>query len=65
MQRRLLLIVVACLAVFLATQIIAKMPYPDWMWVFLFAGLVVPPVVAAVALLMLLQHRRSARSPRR
>ncbi len=38
-----------CLAVFGAASVVAAVGYPEWMWVFVFAGLVVPPVVLVLA----------------
>ena len=38
-------------AVFAATSLIAALGYPSWMWLFVMAGLVLPPVVALVAVI--------------
>jgi hypothetical protein len=64
MQRRLLVTLVASAAVFLTTLVYVNVVgdiHPEWLWGFVMAGLIVPPVVATVALVLLLQHRRQAK----
>lgn len=58
---RLASIVGICIAVFGAASATAAVGYAEWMWVFVFAGLVVPPVVLilAVAAAMLKRFSRA------
>ena len=44
-------------AVFAVTSVIAARGYPSWMWWFVMAGLVLPPVVAVVAVVAWTAHR--------
>jgi ABC-type Fe3+ transport system permease subunit len=64
MRRNLLVTMVAAGALFLAALIYVNVVgdiRPQWLWGFAMAALVLPPAVVAVSLVLLLQHRRSAR----
>lgn len=56
---RLASIVGICLAVFGAASATAAVGYAEWMWVFVFAGLVVPPVVLILTVAATLLKRLS------
>ncbi len=49
------------IAVFAAASAVAAVGYAEWMWAFVFAGLVLPPlvVVFAVAAALLGRHSRA------
>ena len=56
---RLVRIAATCLAVFAAASAVAAVGYAEWMWAFVFAGLVLPPVVLVVAVGVALGDRLS------
>lgn len=56
---RLASVVGMCLAVFAAASAFAAVGYPEWMWVFVFAGLLLPPIVLTLALAAALVTRFS------
>jgi len=60
-------IVAMSVAVFATAYVVAAVGYPSWMWVFVFAGLVLAPVVAVAAAVLWLvggpaRVRRSGRT---
>ena len=58
-HRHLLMVLIACPVVFASTFLYATFSgYPSWMWEFVMAGLFLPPVVAVVALVMLIGEAR-------
>lgn len=56
---RLARIAATCLAVFVAASVVAAVGYAEWMWAFVFVGLVLPPVVLVVAVGVALGNRLS------
>ena len=56
---RLLKVVGICIGVFGAASAAAAVGYAEWMWIFVFAGLVVPPVVVVLAVAAALLSRPS------
>lgn len=42
-------VVAVSVAVFAVASVVGAVGYPEWMWWFVFAGLVLPPVVVVVA----------------
>lgn len=63
MQRRLLIAMAVAATVFLVTFVFALVvSYPGWMWIFVFAGLIVPPAVGGVALLLLVRQMWTGRA---
>ena len=56
---RLARVAAACLAVFATASVVAAVGYAEWMWAFVFAGLVFPPVILVVAVSVALRERLS------
>jgi hypothetical protein len=56
---RLARVAAACAAVFAAASVTAAVGYAEWMWAFVFAGLVFPPVVLVLAVGLALTTRLS------
>jgi hypothetical protein len=54
---RLAWVAATCLAVFVTASVIAAVGYAEWMWVFVFAGLVFPPVVLVGSVGVALMNR--------
>lgn len=55
-----------CLPVFAVSYLVATFTdYPEWMWIFLFVGLVGSVAVAAVSSILLVWHRLSTSCPDR
>ncbi len=62
-HRHLLMALISCPVVFASTILYATFSgYPSWMWYFLMAGLFLPPVVAVVAVVMLIGEARWTRA---
>ncbi len=56
---RLARVAAACFATFATASVIAAVGYAEWMWAFVFAGLVLPPAVLVVAVGVALGRRLS------
>jgi hypothetical protein len=56
---RLARVAATCLVVFATASVVAAVGYAEWMWVFVFTGLVFPPVVLVVAVGVALRDRLS------
>ena len=54
---RLARVAVTCLAVFATAWVVAAVGYAEWMWVFVFAGLLFPPAVLVGAVGLALGNR--------
>jgi hypothetical protein len=51
------MVVCASIAVFVATYVVAKTDYPEWMWLFVIAGLLLPWLAIGAVVVVVVARR--------